>query len=73
MEIVRKRVSRVIAEQFHVDPDKVTEAASIDEDLHASSLDRVEVAMTLEEARAVHLPQRQGAANAFGGCPSSLG
>jgi len=46
---MRDRVSRVIAEQFHVASDKITENATLDEDLGATSLDRVEVVMSLED------------------------
>lgn len=49
MENVRERVSRVMAAQFHVPGDRITEAATLDEDLGATSLDRVEVVMSLEE------------------------
>ena len=40
---------RVMAEQFHVASDKITENATLDEDLGATSLDRVEVVMSLED------------------------
>jgi acyl carrier protein len=49
MEELRDRVSRVIAEQFHVASERITEAATLDEDLGATSLDRVEVVMSLED------------------------
>jgi acyl carrier protein len=49
MENVRERVSRVMAAQFHVPGDRITEAASLDDDLCATSLDRVEVIMSLED------------------------
>ena len=49
MEDVRDRVSRVIAEQFHVANERITEAATLEEDLGATSLDRVEVVMSLED------------------------
>lgn len=49
MEELRDRVSRVIAEQFHVANERITEAATLDEDLGATSLDRVEVVMSLED------------------------
>ena len=49
MENVRDRVSRVMAAQFHVPGDRITEAASLDDDLCATSLDRVEVIMSLED------------------------
>lgn len=49
MEDLRDRVSRVIADQFHVANERVIEAATLDEDLGATSLDRVEVVMSLED------------------------
>jgi acyl carrier protein len=49
LDDVRDRVSRVMAEQFHVASDKITENATLDEDLGATSLDRVEVVMSLED------------------------
>jgi acyl carrier protein len=49
MQDMRDRVSRVIAEQFHVSSERISEAATLDEDLGATSLDRVEVVMSLED------------------------
>lgn len=49
MDDVRERVSRVLSGHFHVPPGRVTEAATLDEDLGATSLDRVEVVMSLED------------------------
>jgi acyl carrier protein len=51
LDDMRDRVSRVMAQQFHVASDKITESATLDEDLGATSLDRVEVVMSLEEDR----------------------
>jgi acyl carrier protein len=49
MDTLRERVSRVIAEQFHLPSERITEAATLDEDLGATSIDRVEVVMALED------------------------
>jgi acyl carrier protein len=49
MEDLRDRVSRVIARHFHVADERISEAATLDEDLGATSLDRVEVVMSLED------------------------
>jgi acyl carrier protein len=49
LDDMRDRVSRVMAQQFHVASDKITESATLDEDLGATSLDRVEVVMSLED------------------------
>jgi acyl carrier protein len=48
LDDMRDRVSRVMAQQFHVASDKITESATL-EDLGATSLDRVEVVMSLED------------------------
>jgi acyl carrier protein len=49
METVRQRVNRIVADQFQVDAERLTDAASIHVDLCATSLDRIEVVMTLED------------------------
>jgi acyl carrier protein len=61
MEAVRERVNRVIARQFQVGPDRVTDGASIDEDLRATSLDRVELVMTLEDEFAISISDGEAA------------
>jgi acyl carrier protein len=61
MENVRERVNRVVARQFHVDSDRVTETARIDEDLGALSLDRVEVVMALEDEFAIDISDSEAA------------
>jgi acyl carrier protein len=49
MEKLRDRVGRVIAGQFHVADGRITEEASLDEDLGATSRDHVEMVMALED------------------------
>ncbi len=49
MEDLRDRVSRVIARQFHVADERISEAATLDEDLGATSYDHVEMVMALED------------------------
>jgi acyl carrier protein len=49
VEDLRERVSRVIAERFHVANERITEIATLDGDLGATSIDRVEVVMSLED------------------------
>jgi acyl carrier protein len=61
MKGLKERVSRVIAEQFHVAPDRITESASFDADLAATSLDRVEVVMTLEDEFAIEISDAEAA------------
>lgn len=61
MDDVRKRVSRVMAEQFQVPPERIVEAADIDADLGATSLDRVEVIMALEDEFAIDISDDEAA------------
>jgi acyl carrier protein len=42
-------VGRVLAEQLCVAPERISKAARLDDDLAATSLDRVEVVMALED------------------------
>ena len=53
MDTLRERVGRLVAKQFHVDSDRISESARLDEDLGATSLDRVEVVMSLEDEFAI--------------------
>ena len=53
METVRQRLNRIVADQFQIDPERIIDTASIDDDLRATSLDRVEVIMALEDEFAV--------------------
>jgi len=59
MEHVRERTSRVLAEQFDVPDNRITESASLDDDLAATSLDRVEVVMALEEEFGIDISDNQ--------------
>ena len=59
MDNVRERISRVVAEHFHVPRERVTELATLDEDLGATSLDHVEVVMTLEDEFAIDISDDQ--------------
>lgn len=52
---MRERVGRVLARQFHVPDERVTEAATLDKDLGATSLDLVEVVMSLEDEFAIEI------------------
>ena len=49
MDDLRERVGRILAKQLNVAPERITEAATLDTDLAATSLDRVEVVMALED------------------------
>lgn len=59
MEDMRNRVNRVIAQQFRVADERITETASLDEDLGATSLDRVEVVMSLEDEFEIDISDEQ--------------
>jgi acyl carrier protein len=59
MDDVRERISRVMAEQFQVPAERITEASTIDDDLGATSLDRVEVVMALEDEFAIDISDDQ--------------
>ena len=55
MDDVRERVGHVLAEQFRVPRERITDSANIDGDLGATSLDRVEVVMSLEDEFAIDI------------------
>lgn len=59
MDNVRERVGRVIARQFQVADERITEAAMLDEDLGATSLDRVEVVMSLEDEFSIEISDEE--------------
>lgn len=59
MDNVRERVGCVIARQFQVADERVTEAATLDEDLGATSLDRVEVVMSLEDEFSIEISDEE--------------
>lgn len=55
MEDVGERVEEVVARLLNVDPARVTQGARFVEDLHATSLDVVEIIMALEERFSVEI------------------
>ena len=55
MEDVGERVEEVVARLLNVDPARVTQGARFFEDLHATSLDVVEIIMALEERFSVEI------------------
>lgn len=48
-EEIFKRVQEIVAEQFAVDPEEVTNEMSYKDDLSADSIDLVEIVMCLED------------------------
>ena len=49
MKDIFERMQKIIAEQFGVDEDSVSETTSFEEDLGADSVDLVELVMAMEE------------------------
>lgn len=57
--MVFDKVKKIIVDQLDVEEDKVTEAASITDDLGADSLDVVDLVMSFEEAFDIEIPDDQ--------------
>ena len=57
--MVFDKVKRIIVDQLDVEEDKVTEAASITDDLGADSLDVVDLVMSFEEEFDIEIPDDQ--------------
>ena len=49
MHEIMERMQKIIAEQFGVDADSISETTSFEEDLGADSVDLVELVMAMEE------------------------
>jgi len=56
MSDIGERVKKIVVEHLGVEPDKVTENASFIDDLHADSLDTVELVMAFEEEFGCEIP-----------------
>ncbi len=54
------RVKQMVADQLHVEFDKVQPASSFIEDLGADSLDIVELVMSMEEEFDLQIPDEDG-------------
>lgn len=57
--MVFDKVKKIIVDQLDVEEDKVTEAASITDDLGADSLDIVDLVMSFEEEFDIEIPDDQ--------------
>ena len=57
--MVFDKVKKIIVDQLDVEEDKVTEAASITDDLGADSLDVVDLVMSSEEEFDIEIPDDQ--------------
>ena len=57
--MVLEKVKDILAKQFEVEADTITERTDIAEDLGADSLDVVDVLMSLEDAFDVEIPDEE--------------
>lgn len=57
--MVFDKVKKIIVDQLDVEEDKVTETASITDDLGADSLDVVDLVMSFEEEFDIEIPDDQ--------------
>lgn len=57
--MVFDKVKKIIVDQLDVEEDKVTEAASITDDLGADSLDVLDLVMSFEEEFDIEIPDDQ--------------
>ena len=55
-EEIEEKVKDIIAKELGVNPEQVTQTASLSEDLGADSLDTVELVMAIEEEFSVEVP-----------------
>ena len=56
MSDIADRVKKIVVDHLGVDPEKVTDTASLIEDLGADSLDAVELVMAFEEEFGCEIP-----------------
>ena len=54
--MVLEKVKTILAEQFDVDEDKITEATDLQDDLGADSLDVVDLLMSIEDEFEIEVP-----------------
>ncbi|MBR1863254.1 MAG: acyl carrier protein [Ruminococcus sp.] len=59
MKMVFDKIREIIVEQLDVDEDKVTNDASITDDLGADSLDVVDLVMSIEESFDIEIPDEE--------------
>ena len=53
MQDIFERMQRIIADQFAVEPEEITEETSFEEDLGADSVDLVDLVMSMEQEFAI--------------------
>ncbi|MCH5299482.1 MAG: acyl carrier protein [Ruminococcus sp.] len=56
MKMVLEKVKAILAEQFDVEEDKITDATDLQEDLGADSLDVVDLLMSIEDEFEIEVP-----------------
>ena len=54
MQDIFERMQRIIADQFAVEPEEITEETSFEEDLGADSVDLVDLVMSMEQEFAIN-------------------
>ncbi len=54
--MILERMKEILAEQFDVEEDKITEETTLQEDLGADSLDVVEIIMSIEDEFQIEIP-----------------
>ena len=54
--MVLEKVKSILAEQFDVEEDKITEETSLQDDLGADSLDVVDLLMSIEDEFSIEVP-----------------
>ena len=54
--MVLEKVKAILAEQFDVEEDKITEATDLQDDLGADSLDVVDLLMSIEDEFEIEVP-----------------
>ncbi len=57
--MVLEKVKAILAEQFDVEEDKITETTDLQEDLGADSLDVVDLLMSIEDEFEVEVPDEE--------------
>ena len=57
--MVLEKVKAILAEQFDVEEDKITEETDLQEDLGADSLDVVDLLMSIEDEFEVEVPDEE--------------
>lgn len=57
---IADRVSGILAARLHVHRDRIAEAATFEGDLGATSIDMVEIIMSLEDEFAIEISDRDG-------------